>query len=310
MRLPIALTASLSVSSPVASPATSPATIRASRAGLGGLARQACLVVAWSTLAAAPAIAAPRDLPARNLLVEWRIGGQGSSQLRQGGIQTGRVIIDSRRGVVGQAGVTYGTTQTESSGNSVQQVTVLNGGRARLFFGSSQPVTTWQWAWAPGQGGGGGWTSYGPLEGQTGQGQDEVAERHGGRNRGQAGEGNDGLRGRDSPIHIVPQTVWIDLGQGLVVTPRWPGGRAPVTVELEARSSEPAQAGGAYSGRVDPDGQVRRTELSSTVSVPMGEWTVVARNGGQASNTQSGTLSTRSLDESRSEQLEIRITAP
>lgn len=266
------------------------------------LALQACLL-----MAAAPALAGPRDLPARNLLVEWRIGGQGSSQLRQGGIQTGRVIIDSRRGVIGQAGVTYGTTQTESSGNSVQQVTVLNGGRARLFFGSSQPVTTWQWAWAGGQGGGGGWTSYGPLEG-SGQEGDEMAERHGGRNRDQGrDQGRD--RGR-SPINIVPQTTWIDLGQGLIVTPRWPGGRAPVTIELEARSSEPAQPGGAYSGQLDPDGQVRRSEVSSTVSVPLGEWTVVARNGGQSGSTQSGTLSTRSLDESRSEQLEIRVTAP
>lgn len=267
----------------------------ARRAGLlagAALVLQGCLV-------ASPALAGPRDLPARNLLVEWRIGGQGSSQLRQGGIQTGRVIIDSRRGVIGQAGVTYGTTQTESSGNSVQQVTVLNGGRARLFFGSTQPVTTWQWAWAGGQGGGGGWTSYGPQDG-SGQGHDEAAER----------QGNNGTHGRNSPINIVPQTTWIDLGQGLVVTPRWPGGRAPVTVELEARSSEPAQPGAAYSGRLDPDGQVRRTELSSTVSVPLGEWTVVARNGGQVSSSQSGTLSTRSLDESRSEQLEIRVTAP
>jgi hypothetical protein len=255
----------------------------ASRALLAGLA----------TLVAASAIAGPSDLPARNLLVEWRIGGQGSSQLRQGGIQTGRVIIDSRRGVIGQAGVTYGTTQIESSGHSVQQVTVLNGGRARLFFGSSQPVTTWQWAWAPGQAGQGGWTSYGPIEGQSGP-DDDIADRHG---------------GRPAPVQIVPQTTWIDLGQGLVVTPRWPGGRAPVTVELEARSSEPLQ-GGVYTGRVEPDGQVRRSELSSTVSVPLGEWTVVARNGGQSSRTQSGTLSTRSLDESRSEQLEIRITAP
>lgn len=269
----------------------------------------ACAVsslVAWPALVPSAALAGPRDLPARNLLVEWRIGGQGSSQLRQGGIQTGRVIIDSRRGVIGQAGVTYGTTQTESSGNSVQQVTVLNGGRARLFFGSSQPVTTWQWAWGAGQGGGGGWTSYGPLEG-SGQDGDEVAARHGGRSRDPA---RDPGRGRGSPIQIVPQTTWIDLGQGLVVTPRWPGGRAPVTIELEARSSEPAQPGAAYSGQLDPDGQVRRTEVSSTVSVPLGEWTVVARNGGQSSNTQSGTLSTRSLDESRSEQLEIRVTAP
>lgn len=270
--------------------------------GSPGLIGPACLigVISVAGLAPSSAIAGPRDLPARNLLVEWRVGGQGSSQASQGSIQTGRVIIDSRRGVVGQAGVTYGTTQIESSGNSVQQVTVLNGGRARLFFGSTQPVTTWQWAWAPGQAGGGGWTSYGPLKGQAGQpGQpdSDMAERHGGQ-----GPGN--------PINIVPQTVWIDLGQGLVVTPRWPGGRAPVTVELEARSGEPAQGGGVYSGRLDPDGQVRRSEVSSTISVPLGEWTVVARNGGQSSRAQSGTLSTRSLDESRSELLEIRVTAP
>ena len=241
-----------------------------------------CFALAVAAGLVPQAWAGPGNLPARNLLVEWRMAGQGASQLRQGGIQTGRVIIDSRRGVIGQAGVTYGTTQTQSSGNSVQQVTVLNGGRARLFFGSSQPFTTWQWAWGPGQGGGG-WTSYGPQEGS---GADQGA------------------------VHVVPQTTWIDLGQGLVVTPRWPGGRAPVTVELEARSSEPMQAGGAYSGRLEPDGQVRRTEVGSTVSVPLGEWTVVARNGGQTERTQSGTLSTRSLDESRSEQLEIRITAP
>lgn len=294
---------------PFLMPDLMPAPRRAARQA-GWLAGAA--LVLQACLAISPALAGPRDLPARNLLVEWRIGGQGSSQLRQGGIQTGRIIIDSRRGVIGQAGVTYGTTQTESSGNSVQQVTVLNGGRARLFFGSSQPVTTWQWAWAGGQGGGG-WTSYGPLEGSA-QGDNEVAERHGGRDRGQRGDdglqGRSGNNGRNSPINIVPQTVWIDLGQGLIVTPRWPGGRAPVTVELEARSSEPAQPGGAYSGHLDPDGQVRRTEVSSTVSVPLGEWTVVARNGGQSAGTQSGTLSTRSLDESRSEQLEIRVTAP
>lgn len=255
------------------------------------------LFTTFALLASAPAVAGPRELPARNLLIEWRIAGQGSSQLRQGGIQTGRVIIDSRRGVIGQAGVTYGTTQIESSGNAVQQVTVLNGGRARLFFGSSQPVTTWQWAWGPGQGGGGGWTSYGPIDGSDAPvGDDDMAERHGGR--------------RPSPGHIVPQTTWIDLGQGLIVTPRWPGGRAPVTVELEASSSEPVRAGGVPSPQLEPDGQVRRSEVSSTVSVSLGEWTVVARNGGQSSRSQSGTLSTRSLDESRSEQLEIRVTAP
>ncbi|MFY9461173.1 MAG: hypothetical protein WAP57_15650, partial [Aquabacterium commune] len=38
--------------------------------------------------------AGPRDgLPQRNLLVEWRVGGQGASTQRQAGIEVGRVII-------------------------------------------------------------------------------------------------------------------------------------------------------------------------------------------------------------------------
>lgn len=258
-------------------------------------ARALAMVAAMATMAmggAGSAWAGPRDgLPARNLLIEWRTNGQGSSQERQVGVQTGRIIIDSRRGVVGRAGIQAGTLQTESDSDTVQQVMVLNGGRARLFMGRTQAVTTWQWAWAPQGGatgsGGGSFGSYGPSSGSSGQ----------------------GGQGQRPPVQVYPQTVWIDLGQGLMVTPRWPGGQAPVTVELEAQSREPMQ-GSAYGGQLDPDGQTRRTEVASTVSVPLGRWTVIARNGGQVQQSQSGTLSTRELDASRSEQLEIRITAP
>lgn len=198
--------------------------------------------VASLLLSLAPLQVAARELPARNLVVEWRVSGSQDLRSRQSGVQQGRVIIDSRRGVVGGGTITYGSRQSESDTQDVQQVMVLNGGRARLFVGRSQQVTTWQWAWGP------------------------------------------GFQG------VVPQTTWVDLGQGLNVTPRWPGGRAPVVVELEAQS--------------------RHTELASTLSVPLGEWTVVARNGAQTQASRSGTLSTRELDESRSQQLEIRITAP
>jgi len=221
-------------------------------AAAGALAAALCLPGA--------AQAGPRDgLPQRNLLVEWRVGGQGASTQRQAGIEMGRVIIDSRRGVIGQAGVTAGTVRTESQGSSVQQVMVLNGGRARLFMGRTQAVTAWQFVF--------------------------------------------------SPVATLPQTVWIDIGEGLFVTPRWSGGR-DVVVDIEAQSRQPLQPGSAYGGQLDPDGQTRRTELSSTVSVPLGEWVVVARNGGRVQRAQSGTLSTRDVDESQSEQLEIRVTAP
>lgn len=218
--------------------------------------------VASVLLSVQPLEVAARELPARNLVVEWRVSGSQDLRSRQSGVQQGRVIIDSRRGVVGGGTITYSSRQSESDTQDVQQVMVLNGGRARLFVGRSQQVTTWQWAWGP------------------------------------------GFQG------VVPQTTWVDLGQGLNVTPRWPGGRAPVVVELEAQSRQPdADSDGRFGG-IDPDGQTRRTELASTLSVPLGEWTVVARNGAQTQASRSGTLSTRELDESRSQQLEIRITAP
>lgn len=221
--------------------------------------------------------AGPRDgLPQRNLLVEWRVGGQGASTQRQAGIEVGRVIIDSRRGVIGQAGLTAGTVRTESQGSSVQQVMVLNGGRARLYMGRTQSVTAWQLAFSP--------------------------------TATQQGQGSFGSPGSPGVV-AWPQTVWIDVGEGIHVTPRWSGGR-DVVVDIEAQSRQPVQPGSAYGGQLDPDGQTRRTELASTVSVPLGEWVVVARNGGRVQRAQSGTLSTRDVDESQSEQLEIRVTAP
>ncbi len=232
------------------------------------------LTVALASGLSGMAHAGPRDgLPQRNLLVEWRVGGESASTQRQAGIEVGRVIIDSRRGVIGQAGITAGTVRTESQGSSVQQVMVLNGGRARLYMGRSQSVTGWQFAFSP-----------------------TAAQQ------GQTSFGSPG-------VTALPQTFWIDVGQGIHVTPRWSGGR-DVVVDIEAQSRQPVQAGSAYGGQLDPDGQTRRTELASTVSVPLGEWVVVARNGGRVQRSQSGTLSTRDVDDSQSEQLEIRVTAP
>ena len=168
-----------------------------------------------------------------------------------------------------QGDVRLGTWQTESQTRSVQQVQVLNGGRARLFVGRSQPYTVWQWAYAPAQ-----------------------APRHRPHHPG----------GHMPPVQVWGQTEWLDLGQGLNVRPRWPGGQAPVTVELEASASQQS----AY----EPDGQIRHSEVASTVSVPLGEWTVVARSGRRAQSTRSGTLSTDTIDDTQSEQLAIRISAP
>ncbi|MBI5925060.1 MAG: hypothetical protein HY836_05620 [Aquabacterium sp.] len=231
-------------------------------------------------------------LPQRNLIVEWRMSGQGHTQQSNVGVRTGQIIVDSRGGVVGRTSIGTERYQTESQTNTVQQVQVLNGGRAKLYVGRSQPYTVWQWAWTGSATAGGSMGSYGPASQQG------------------------SASGAGYPVNVVPQTVWIDMGQGLNVRPRWPGGRAPVTVEIEAQARQPAQLGGtggmggAYGGQLEPDGQTRRIEVGSTLTVSLGEWVVVARSGGQVQRRQSGSLSTRDLDDSQSEQLEIRVTAP
>lgn len=258
---------------------------------------------AWHTLwmsawlasgigAGAPAHAGDRQdgLPQRNLLVEWRVSGQGASQRSQTGIRTGQIIVDSQGHVVGRTGIGLESYQTESSSDTTQQVQVLNGAKARLFVGRSQPYTVWQWAWS-GASGGGTLGVIGPQGGGAG-----------------SGSGPSGAGGPS--VNVLPQTVWIDLGQGLTVRPRWPGGRAPVVVELEAQVRQPMQGGGPYGGQVEPDGQTRHLEAASTLTVSLGEWAVVARSGGRTQQQRSGTWSTRDVDSSQSEQLEIRVTAP
>ncbi|HEX5356106.1 MAG TPA: hypothetical protein VFW93_07800, partial [Aquabacterium sp.] len=149
---------------------------------------------------AAWAGARDEGLPQRNLIVEWRMSGQGQSQQRNVGVRTGQIIVDSRGGVVGRTSIGTEQYQTESQTDTVQQVQVLNGGRARLYVGRSQPYTVWQWAWSGSATAGGSLGSIGPQSGAA---------------------------GASYPVNVVPQTVWIDIGQGLNVRPRWPGGRAP-----------------------------------------------------------------------------------
>lgn len=232
--------------------------------------------------------AADHGLPQRNLLIEWRMSGQGQSQMRNQGVRTGQIIVDSRGGVIGRTSIGTETVQTESQTDTVQQVQVLNGGRAHLYVGRSQPYTVWQWAWT-GQASGSG--TLGAIGAQTG------------------GAGGSSASANSYPGSVVPQTVWIDIGQGLSVRPHWAGGQS-VIVELEAQARQPAQLGGAYSGQIEPDGQTRHIEVGSTLSVPLGQWAVVARSGGQVRKQQSGSLSTRDLDDNQSEQLEIRISVP
>jgi len=58
---------------------------------------------------------------------------------------------------------------------------------------------------------------------------------------------------------------WVDLGGGFTVQPRWPGGHAPATVEIEVHGA---------------------TAAHTTLALPLGEWVAFARRGEGLNETQ------------------------
>ncbi len=215
---------------------------------------------------------AQTSLPQRNLLVEWRMNSSVDQQRQGGGLRRGEVTVDSRGGVWGRGSAVVTSTTRSSSQTGLQQLQVLNGGKARLYLGSSRPITQWQF----GVGGtDGGVNLVNP------------AAAHG-------GGGGQGWRAWSS-------TTLVDTGRGITVSPRWAGGRT-VTVELEARVAQPSPYG--------PDGQTDSTEVMTTVQLPLGTWTAVAQRGGQRQQSRQGLLSTEDASQDDQEVLEMRVSAP
>lgn len=230
-----------------------------------------CAVVAWAALNAQ----AQSSLPQRNLLVEWRMSSSSDQQRQGAGLRTGEIIVDSRGGVVSRSGAVVTSTTRSSSQTGLQQLQVLNGGQARIYLGSSRPVTQWQF----GVGGNAGGTNL--VNPQA-------------RNNNNANSGGPGWQAWSS-------TTLVDTGRGITVRPRWRGGHV-VTVELEARVAQQAAYG--------PDGQTETTEVMTTVQLPMGSWTAVAQRGGQVQQSRRGLLSTEDTSRDDQEVLEMRVSAP
>lgn len=101
------------------------------------------------------------------------------------------------------------------------------------------------------------------------------------------------------------QVTWVDVGSGLVVRPSWPGGQAPVRVEVEIESG---------SRRGDPRGMQRgieTTRVQTELSLPLDVWVTVADVSESASDSTSAGgfgAATSSMRASRS--LQLRVTAP
>jgi hypothetical protein len=97
------------------------------------------------------------------------------------------------------------------------------------------------------------------------------------------------------------RSQWIELVNGMEVLPRWPGGEAPVTLEIAAQSA----------GRATQNsGQALPPQLSTftTVQVPLGEWVEVAQvQSRQSSVSRSGFSAATSA---RQRSLQVRVSLP
>lgn len=97
------------------------------------------------------------------------------------------------------------------------------------------------------------------------------------------------------------RSQWVELVNGMEVAPRWPGGDAPVLLEIAAQSA----------GRAPPNsGQALPPQLSTftTVQVPLGEWVEVAQlQSRQSSVSRSGFSAATS---SRQRSLQVRVSLP
>lgn len=94
--------------------------------------------------------------------------------------------------------------------------------------------------------------------------------------------------------------IWVSAGQSLQVQPRWPGGKQAVqlSIELQASAVEPRVG--------DELPQQSRSQLHTTVSTPLGQWTTLASTG----KTQTSGVYDSEGASQPGHVLQIRVLAP
>jgi hypothetical protein len=98
---------------------------------------------------------------------------------------------------------------------------------------------------------------------------------------------------------VTQAITWMESGQSFTVTPRWPGGKQAVKLEIEVQSS-------AVDERTGSDlPATARQRYSTTVTAPLNQWVTIATSGSKSrpgSYSSSGSSGERKL-------IQIRATA-
>lgn len=111
---------------------------------------------------------------------------------------------------------------------------------------------------------------------------------------------------------VIAGSQLVETGRGFVVQPRWPGGDAPVSVEVRSEASQMASGGipsrYQFDGRPQPEGTVSRVDVLTTVQVPLGQWVTIASSGEQARSRERGIAATGELAGERRVVVQLRVS--
>lgn len=205
--------------------------------------------------------ASAQALPRKNLWVELRWVETQVSAAAVAGVRDGAVVLGTAGSVSPRGQVVISTDKRESGMQLLPRLLVLNGASASVQLSEMTPVQ---------------WLDYGV----------EASPTTGGSPTGGA------------KVYAVPRSGISTQTRSVSVSPRWPGPRQPVSVELRTQLDQAA---------TDPAAPRQQTLLLSTVQLPLGEWLTIARSGASLQTQQRGTLSTRDAEASVLRELQLRV---
>ena len=94
---------------------------------------------------------------------------------------------------------------------------------------------------------------------------------------------------------------WFDVGQSMTVTPKWPGGKKDVTLEIEVEQADMQTVHNADLPRQT------RNQIYTMITVPLNTWVTIAASG--RGTAPAGSYSSESGTDPR-RLLQVRVTAP
>jgi hypothetical protein len=100
---------------------------------------------------------------------------------------------------------------------------------------------------------------------------------------------------------VVGMQRWLDAVRSMSVRPSWPGGDAPVTVELAAEANRGVGAAPAAQG-------VNAASVLTTVQLPLAHWVTVASSADTHTERERGVLSQRQSTASQRYVVQMRVS--